>query len=177
MSEPVDPFELLRELNPVDPEDVADASSATEAQRALDEILAGSRSPQPSQRRPATSHPRRPRLRARAYLVASVGVAAALVAAVWVLTLNPAKRLTVRCFGSASLGARAVIVPAGHGSPTAACRPLWSGTTFGHRPTPSLQACILPSGGIGVFPGRNGAVCQRLGLPVLERTTTSPASH
>lgn len=171
MSEPVDPFELLRQLNPVDPEDVADAASTVQAQRALEEIIAGTRKP------PITRTLRRPRirrLRRRTYLLALVPLAGVIAAAAWALTQGATKQFTIGCYGSASLQAHTVVVAAGSDSPVDACRTVWQRGDFGNKPTPRLQACVLRSGAIGVFPSSAEAACSKLKLAPAASTTTSP---
>jgi hypothetical protein len=168
MSEPVDPFELLRALNPVGPEDVTDAVSSTEARQTLHEIMATG----VPARRPPLPRARLPRLHRRRYLLAAVPLVGALAAAAWALTQGPTKQLTIGCYASANLRARTVVVPAGTSSPTASCRRVWGAGTFGNTSTPPLQACVLPSGGIGVFPSARGTACQRLKLAPLTETAT-----
>jgi hypothetical protein len=171
MSDPVDPFELLRELNPVDPEDVADAASTVQARRALEEIIAG-------RRPPMARTPRRPRirrLRRRSYLLALVPIAGAITAASWALTQGATKQLTIGCYASANLQAHTVVIPAGSDPPVDACRAVWQRDDFGNQPTPRLQACILPSGAIGVFPSATEAACSQLKLAPLTAATVPPS--
>jgi hypothetical protein len=168
MTEPVDPFELLRELNPVTPEDVTDAASSGEAARALEEILAGTRGA-PRRWRPRGA--RIPRLRRRTYLLALVPLLGAATAAAWALTQGATKQLTIGCYASANLQAHTVVVPAGSGRTAVdTCRGVWRRGDFGPRPTPTLQACVLPSGAIGVFPSPTQTACTQLHLTPLAST-------
>ena len=172
MSDPVDPFELLRELNPVDAEDVADAASTVEAQRALEEIIAGTR------RSPTTQTLRRPRirrLRRRTYLLALVPIAGAIAAASWALTQGATKQLTIGCYASANLEAHTVVVEAGSDSVVDACRAVWQRGDFGNQPAPRLQACVLSSRAIGVFPSPTEAACSQLKLAPVTATTPPPS--
>lgn len=173
MNEPFDPFEVLRELNPVDPADLRGAATSPQARLALEQILDGTRKSVPTRRRWAR---RRPRLRTwrRSYLLVLIPVAAGLAAAAWALTHGPTKQLTIGCYASANLDARTVVVAAGAAPPLATCQQAWQRGDFGPPPSPRLEACILPSGAVGVFPSPNGQACQRLKLAPL--TPTAPAT-
>lgn len=167
MPESVDPFELLRKLNPVAPEDVANAASSTEATQALEEIIAGTRKP---------AHARSQRLRTlrarrRTYLLALVPLLGAIAAGAWALTQGASKQITIGCYASVDLQAHTVVVPAGAGTAVDTCRKVWRRGDFGSRLTPPLQACVLASGAIGVFPSPNQKACTHLHLALLASTT------
>lgn len=168
MSEPVDPYDRLRDLNPISPEDVANAASSAEATRALAEIIAGTRKPahQWWPRRPSV-----PQLRRRTYLLALVPVLGVLAAAAWALTQGAGTRLTIGCYASTDLRAHTVVVPAGGGTAVDNCREIWDRGDFGSHPAPVLEACVLPSGAIGVFPSPNQNACAQLRLAPLTSTT------
>lgn len=94
-----------------------------------------------------------------ALLVAGVGVAAYLLT-------RPATQLEgIGCYRSASLEADAAVVSGDGRIPVAACAGVWR-SAFG-REAPPLQACVLGSGAVAVFPGANGETCRRLGLAEL----------
>lgn len=172
MSEPADPFDLLHDLNPVAPEDVANAAYSDEATRALEEIIAGRQNAPPRwrQRRLRVPQPRR-----RAYLLALVPLIGGIAAAAWALTQVPSKQLTIGCYASADLQARTVVVPAGASTAVDTCRGVWQRGDFGSgEPIPTLQACVLASGAIGVFPSPDQRACRRLRLVPLTPTPTEP---
>jgi hypothetical protein len=58
------------------------------------------------------------------------------------------------------------LAPSG-GDPIAACEEPWDNGVFGTDGSSSgLDACVLPTGAVGVFPGEFGSVCrQKLNLP------------
>ena len=94
-----------------------------------------------------------------ALLLAGVGVAAYLLT-------RPATQLEgIGCYRAASLEADTAVISADGRSPAAACADVWR-YEFGREP-PSLHACVLESGAVGVFPGANGETCRRLGLAEL----------
>ena len=94
-----------------------------------------------------------------ALLLAGVGVAAYLFT-------RPATQLEgIGCYRSASLDADTAVVSGDGRSPVAACAEIWR-SAFG-TPAPTLQACVLESGAVGVFPGPNAETCRRLGLAEL----------
>jgi hypothetical protein len=172
MSEPEDPFDLLRALNPVTPADVANAASSEHAVRSLEAIVAGTHG---APRKETMRRRRVPRLRRRTYVLGLVPVAGVIAVAAWALTQGPTKQLTIGCYASVDLQAHTVVVPASTRPPVESCRGVWRTFHFGHRSTPKLQACVLPSGAIGVFPSPNGQACKRLKLEPL--TATSPQTR
>ncbi len=169
MSEPVDPFDLLRELNPVTPADLANAASSEHAVRSLEEIVAGTRN---APREETMRRRRVPRLRRRTYVLGLVPAAGTIAVAAWALTQGPTKQLTIGCYASVDLQAHTVVVTASTQPAVETCREVWRNSEFGHLPTPKLQACVLPSGGIGVFPSPRGQACKRLKLAPLITVTT-----
>jgi len=162
MTGPPDPFEILRGLNPVDPADVRGAASSRSAADALEEIVAGRRlGDARGRRRIHVGWPRRRRV----YVLAILPLAILLTAAAWALTRGSSTQLTVGCYASADLHARTVIVPAGDRSPIKSCRVVWERGDFGTWiEVPGLQACVLPSGVVGVFPSPTGGTCRALRL-------------
>ena len=172
MSKPVDPFELLRRLNPVEPNDFAGEAASPEAQRTLEQIVADART---RSRRLSLGRLPRLRLRRRVYLLALVPLAGVVAAAAWALTHGATKQFTIGCYASPDLQAHTVVVASGDVSPIGTCRTVWERGDFGNQPTPPLQACVLPSGGIGVFPGSAEATCKQLHLAPLTPTTAPPS--
>lgn len=162
MNEQLDPFELLRALNPVDEADVQGERDSVRARQSLERIV-GSGS--------GGSLPRRK----KAYLLMLVSLAAAAAAAgAWALTHGATKHLTIGCYASADLHARTIVIAAPSGSPTRACGSVWQRGDFGPASSPRLQACVLPSGAVGVFPTPNGRACERLKLAPLPASTPTP---
>lgn len=174
MSEPLDPFDLLRELNPVAPADVAGSASSAQARHALEEIVAT----EPDASRKRAVDRRYYTGRRRGVLVlASIALVSAAAAAAWALTQGPTKKLTIGCYASADLQARTVVVAAGTRSPVQTCREVWRRGDFGRRSTPELEACVLPSGAIGVFPAAKHQACRKLELaPVAPNPTSTTRS-
>jgi hypothetical protein len=170
MNEPMDPFELLRELNPIEPGDLRAATSSPQTQEALEQILAGDRHP----RRRRLPTLQLPRFRRRVYILALVPLAAGLAAAAWALSQGATKQLTVGCYASVSLQAHTIVVAAGN-DPITTCRDVWSRGDFGTPTAPRLQACLLPSGAIGVFPSPDGRACEQLKLTPLTPEPAPPS--
>lgn len=160
MNEPPDPFEALRALNPVDAADVRGERASPRAREALERIVTTNtaRARDPERRQI-------PRARRRkAYLLALIPVAAAAAAGAWALTHGATKHLTIGCYANLSLESRTVVVPANGSSSVQRCRDVWRRGDFGSPSSPRLQACVLPSGAVGVFPSPNGGACQQLKL-------------
>jgi hypothetical protein len=167
----VDPFEELRRLNPVQPDTVHNAASSDEAQRALEDIVSGRRR---SGWRTRLRRPRLYRFNRRPYILILIPIAGAIAAGAWALTHGASKHLTIGCYGAANLQAHTVVV-ANEGSPVVACRIIWRRGDFGARVVPQLEACVLPSGAIGVFPGPP-TTCRRLKLEPLAPVRVQPRS-
>ena len=174
MNKPFDPFQLLRELNPVSETDVCGEASSQRAQQELEHILRDGRPPR--QRSPQRG-PRRPRWR-RSYVLVLVALAIGAATAAWALTRTPTKTLTVGCYATVDLQARTVVVAADDRSPTATCREIWQRGDFGSAKVPQLEACVLPSGAIGVFPSPTGQACENLRVaPVAPETPAPPPAR
>lgn len=156
MHEPPDPFDTLRDLNPVKPDDLEDARSQ-QAEAALARIL-----DENPQRR---GRLRRPRERRRVLIRISAVAAVALVAAaVALLATNGTTRQTVNCYADTALKSTSVKVETSQHKAVATCRSAWRRGSFGSRSAPPLRACVLPSGTVGVFPNESGQACQQLNL-------------
>lgn len=162
MTEPFDPVEVLEDLNPVDPEDVRGVAASPEARATLGRILE-----QPG-RRP--TYTRRRLRRPRLVAAAAIAVVAAMAGTAWALTRSTPQRITVGCYAAQSISARTIVLPAGSGSQVATCRKAWQRGDFGMPKSPQLHACVLPSGGVAVFPGARP--CERLKLQPLGHGAT-----
>jgi hypothetical protein len=158
MMERFDPFAVLRDLNPVDLDDVGDAASSPEARATLEQILAGTR---------------RPKLRVfhsaakRMFVLVALAFICAVAAVALALTQGAAQHLTVGCYQTASLEAKTVVIATRGGSVVETCRQLWRQQRLGGPVPVRLQACRLPSGAIGVFPSLEGRACADLNLSAL----------
>lgn len=170
MNEPVDPFELLRKLNPIEPGDMSDAATSAQARETLEQILGGTRHPR--RRRRLTMHIPRPRR--RTYLLALVPLTAALAAAAWALSQGATQHLTIGCYASADLQAHTVIVAATDNSPTETCASVWQRGDFGSPSLPRLQACVLSSGAVAVFPSPDARACKQLKLAPFTGASSTP---
>lgn len=174
MKDERDPFEILRRINPVDPSALPDPTRSREALEVMERILRGDLV-SPERRRLRWLRTLRHAPRRRIYLVpvvAAVMLGAGTLA--WALTRGPTQHLSVGCYATADLDARTVVVSATEGSPVEACRKVWLDGAFGRRPPP-LQACVLPSGAVGVFPSRGGNSCEQLNL-IRAPADSEPAS-
>ncbi|HEY6151620.1 MAG TPA: hypothetical protein VIW19_13950 [Gaiellaceae bacterium] len=113
------------------------------------------------------------RQRRRRLVIALVPAILILLAATafttYKLTRNPTHLESVGCFDRASLRANTAIVDADGRDPVAICTEIWQQGALGKDVPKQLQACVLQTGAIGVFPGRNA--CAALGLAPL------PASY
>lgn len=83
----------------------------------------------------------------------------------------------VGCFASPSLTADVAVVDLNGADPLARCREVWAGGGVDRgwrsrlpgrlgrdRSVPQLVACVYPTGALAVMPGKDSAVCDRLGL-------------
>jgi hypothetical protein len=152
-----DPVDRLRDANPV-PLDEAPAPRSPKARALYERIVAAPTSPDPRTR------PSRRRL-----WILVPAVVLALGAATYGLFRAVDQPSVLACYRQASLGADRAVLPATGGDPVAACRALWKpGGEFnpqGNASAPPLTACVLTSGGLGVFPSRTGTdTCAALGL-------------
>jgi hypothetical protein len=165
-----DPFEILREINPVDPDTLPDPSRSPDALAVVERILRGDIAA--TEERSWWSVRRAPRR--RIYLVPVVAVVALVVGTLaWALTQGPTKQLSVGCYESASLDAKTAIVSPDDSPPVEACRAVWLSGVFG-QPPPPLQACVLPSGAVGVFPSPDGNSCDLLNLAPASTAAETP---
>jgi hypothetical protein len=105
------------------------------------------------------------RQRRRLVLALAVGVSV-LVAASGFTTYAMTREVTqvdsVGCFDAADLRANVTIVSADGRDARAICAEVWRAD--GASPAPSLEACILESGVVGVFPATGAGTCARVGI-------------
>jgi hypothetical protein len=112
--------------------------------------------------------PRRVRRRTMVIAVALVILlVAALLGAFALVNRNePTVVGSVACFGTPDYPAHRTYVATSVGDPIAACQVPWHNGMFGtDGSAKGLDACVLPGGAVGVFPGEFGSVCQNLSLP------------
>jgi hypothetical protein len=116
------------------------------------------------------------RRRRRVVAVAVAAAVAAAAAAAWISSRQPTHTLNVGCYAEARLDASTLVVDARPGQAVEACAQVWREGAFGSAAAaspPSLAACTLSTGAVGVFPG-GPAACARLGLPVTQTTRPGP---
>jgi hypothetical protein len=194
--EGLDPFEMLGTANPVPVQRVAALATSDEVQRRallLNSIIAAAAVPGAAwnkrrilvsvheglhhtvvallRRRSVDDTCPRPTVRRsrRAIAVPLLGAAILVASAAGIVVARlHTTRLVTGCYAAAAIG---------HGSTSdalivngpddvAGCQALWLKGAFGAPRKPHLVACILPSGNVGVFPGRNGQVCTTLNLSI-----------
>ncbi len=176
MNDGHDPFETLRRINPVDPSTLPDPAQSREALDVMERIIRGEfASPQVGRLQQTRSLLRARRRRVFLVpIVAAVALAAAALA--WALTQGPTQHLDIGCYATIDLQGTAAVVPATEASPTETCEKLWLDGAF-RKPSPPLEACVLPSGAVGVFPSPAGNSCERLNLaPVPVGSKPPPGS-
>jgi hypothetical protein len=117
----------------------------------------------------------RPARRRRRLVVALVPAVVVLLAATafttYRLTRNPTHLESIGCYDRASLRANTAIVSADGRDPVAICSEVWQQGALGQPAPARLEACVLESGAIGVFPSTRNGTCGALGLAPL------PASY
>lgn len=152
-----DPFDRLRALNPVPtPGGLLAPHDDPDAIALLNRVLGEADS------EAIVRHRRRGR---RIIIPAVVAAAAAATAAAaWVITRPADDPTQVACYRDVDLSADIVGAEPVGGDPTAACTPVWENGEFGGGRPPLLEACVLDSGIVGVFPATGGDPCGRLGL-------------
>jgi hypothetical protein len=160
-----EPLDRLRRANPV-PEEQAPSPDSPLARAAFERIVATT---------PQSVPRRRLSWRRRTWFI--VPAVLLLVAAGFGLFRQTSQPLLVACYAQASLGADRAEVPPSGSDPVDACRPLWQPggelNKTGRLSVPTLEACLLSSGAVGVFPQPAGLdVCAALGLA---RPSNDPA--
>ena len=119
---------------------------------------------------PTQHHPRRILVLAAAFALAGI-----LAAAAYALTRSATPVATIGCYESDSLDANTSVLAHGTHSPVAACAGIYASAFPGSPRPASFDACVLPSGSIGVFPSNAGSdTCKNLGLSDRAKT---PAAH
>jgi len=150
-----DPFDWLHSVNPVPDSTGLEKPRSDPAAQALLERI-----------REDAGVSLRHRRHVRRFLIPVVAVAAVTTtaAAAWVLSRKADDPTQVACFRADDRDAD-IVGLAGDGDPISLCREVWETGQLGPSPgPPALQACVLVSGIVGVFPGENDDVCRRLGL-------------
>ena len=121
---------------------------------------------------------RRRRRRRLAAIVLVPVTALGLVAAALVVSRTPRITAHLGCYAAPSVEADTTVVDADGRPPTAICAELWARGEVdpATRTAPPLEACVLRTGPVGVFPADPPGVCERLGLAPLRmegyQTTT-----
>src|SRR5262249_30370384 len=83
----------------------------------------------------------------------------------YALTREPTHLNSIGCYDAPSLHANTAIVSADARDPVAICAGVWQEGALGENIPRQLDACVLQSGAIGVFPRSNGGdTCGSLGL-------------
>jgi len=164
-----DQLDRLRAVNPVPPGTFDDAVWTVAAQALFERIIADD-APAPFRRALVPGRRRGPRVAVVAGLV-SLTVAVAGYALVGRPSSKPD---TVACFAAPDLTALTAVVGVDKEGPVAACSTVWAGGFFGTS-APTLRACLLESGVVGVFPEAEGRdVCLDLGLVAASGPVPSP---
>lgn len=149
-----DAFTLLQNANPV-----SDPAGLTLPP--IQELV-----PQAWSERPQNRSGRRRRL---LWIVPVVVVGSSAVAAAALVSQRATNPLDVACYAAADLGADTVIVRADERQDAVrTCRDLWNEGELGPGRNLELHSCVLPDGGVGVFPGQQNP-CEGL-----QRPNTSP---
>jgi hypothetical protein len=158
MTDRPSPRDRLRKANPIDPQAMP-SSDAPEAHALLERIV----------RSDGDSLVVRPRRRRRWLLILVPIAIGAAIAAGYGIFRDVRQPLIVACYPRASLDAGPSVVSVGTGTPLEACAFLWEPGGAFHGKTgesmPTLTACVLETGTVGVFPSRTSEdVCAELGL-------------
>jgi hypothetical protein len=112
---------------------------------------------------PATS--RRRRRVAIALVPAVLVLLAATAFTTYQLTREPTHLESIGCYDRASLRANTAIVSADGRDPVTTCADVWRQGALGRNIPEQLEACVLQTGAIGVFPRvLGGDTCGSLGL-------------
>jgi hypothetical protein len=89
------------------------------------------------------------------------------------LTRSPTHLESIGCYDRATLRANTAVVDADGRDPVAICSEIWQQGALGKHVPKRLQACVLQTGAIGVFPGRNA--CAAVGLAPLPHSYAAEA--
>lgn len=151
----------LRESNPVDTVDTEEWMAGDRSRHLFQRIIASG--PVAASKTPRGRRPRLVPLAAAFALLASV-------AAVYVTTRQTTNPLSVGCYETLSLDGNTAIVgletPSNELSAAARCASMWE-SAFGTSAPSNLVTCVVPEGGLGVFPNAEvsdpGDVCSSIG--------------
>jgi hypothetical protein len=169
MNESRDPYEVLRDLDPVEPTALLGASQSEEAREALERIVATPRDLEKARWRrwvsDVASWSRLMRRHRAIVIVAAMVVTAAVVALVVSLGQRREAKLSVRCYAGVDLHSPIVGASLTSAPPASVCARLWRSRHVG-APTSAaqLQPCWLSSGAVAVFRTSEPRICERLGL-------------
>jgi len=123
--------------------------------------------------------PGRERRRRRLVLVlvpAVIALLAATAFTTYALTREPTHLESIGCYDRADLRSNTAIVNADGRNPIAICAAVWQQGALGNGSVPErLDACVLESGAIGVFPSSGADTCGTLGLAPLPASYASAA--
>ncbi len=167
MNESRDPFDVLRDLDPVGPNELRGVSESEAARATLERIVATPRESIARRRSRWMPDVVRSLGSRRLVLIVPVGVAVAIIAvAIASLGQEGSSRLTVRCYAGADLASPSVMLSSPKATPMSSCADLWRRRSIG-APTSAVElaACKLPSGEVAVFRSGGRRICARLGLP------------
>lgn len=173
MSDPRNGFEVLKEANPVDADQVESPDSET-AQTMLASII--------ETPRPEVSRNRLGRRPLRLAAVLTV-LAVVLIGATWLLTRDVENPQAIACHQAVNLDSDIAAAPVGGPATAEACIPVWEDGILENpdlAPTgsvPPLTACVTERGTLAVFPADNQDVCATLGLAHPEPTSQDTANQ
>jgi len=83
------------------------------------------------------------------------------------LTREPKHLASIGCYDAASLTANVAVVGPDGRDPVSICAQVWQQGALGANPPKRLEACVLETGAIGVFPSAGASTCGNLGLAPL----------
>ena len=114
---------------------------------------------------------RGPARRRRRLVIALVPAVVILLAATaftsYKLTRNPTHLESIGCYDRADLAANVAVVSADGRDPLTICSEVWQQGALGKQAPKVLQACVLQTGAIAVFPAVRRNTCGSLGLAPL----------
>jgi hypothetical protein len=126
-------------------------------------------------RRPVAE--RRRRRLVMALVPAVVILLAATAFTTYALTREPTHLESVGCYDRPDLDANTAIVSADGRDPVAICSSVWQQGALGRKIPKRLQACVLRTGAIGVFPASGHDTCGALGLAPLPASYAAEAKR
>jgi len=120
--------------------------------------------------------------RRRRIVVALVPAVAALLVATafttYALTRQPTHLESIGCYDRASLSANTAVVSADGRDPVTVCAGVWREGALGTNVPQQLEACVLQTGAVGVFPRSPGEdACDSLGLARLPASYAARAAR